>query len=378
MNSQILNFFDYLEKVINNVILTDILISIFILALVLISGKIFNLILRLILKPLFEKTQTKLDDLIINVLIKFDNRAFWVIGLYFSSNYFMNQVESEKRLKKILSPETYNFLVGASVIFYDILFIAVVSLCVFLLSKLFNISMDYYADKKEIKKETSTLYDFIPLLRKVILIILITIGILIILNHFKVNVSGLIVSLGVGSLAIALAAQETLANMIAGFVILIDRPFREGDRIKLPTGEVGDIYKIGMRSTKILDFDNNLIIVPNSILVKSTIQNMTYPDYVSRVFVDVEVSFASDINKAKQILIDIAKAHPLNLKSFEPLVYLIDFKSNGVLMRLIARTDDYRNVYQIQSDMREEILRRFKGNNIEIPYSQVVIHNKGN
>jgi len=191
-------------------------------------------------------------------------------------------------------------------------------------------------------------------------------------------VSGLIVSLGVGSLAIALAAQETLANMIAGFVILIDRPFREGDRIKLPTGEVGDIYKIGMRSTKILDFDNNLIIVPNSILVKSTIQNMTYPDYVSRVFVDVEVSFASDINKAKQILIDIAKAHPLNLKSFEPLVYLIDFKSNGVLMRLIARTDDYRNVYQIQSDMREEILRRFKGNNIEIPYSQVVIHNKGN
>ena len=234
--------------------------------------------------------------------------------------------------------------------------------------------MDYYADKKE----TSTLYDFIPLLRKVVLIILITIGILIILNHFKVNVSGLIVSLGVGSLAIALAAQETLANMIAGFVILIDRPFREGDRIKLPTGEVGDIYKIGMRSTKILDFDNNLIIVPNSILVKSTIQNMTYPDYVSRVFVDVEVSFASDINKAKQILIDIAKAHPLNLKSFEPLVYLIDFKSNGVLMRLIARTDDYRNVYQIQSDMREEILRRFKDNNIEIPYSQVVIHNKGN
>jgi len=201
------------------------------------------------------------------------------------------------------------------------------------------------------------------------------IGLLIVLNRFDINVSGIIATLGIGSLAIALAAQETLANMIAGFVILIDRPFREGDRIKLPSGEVGDVYEIGMRSTKILDFDNNLIIVPNTDLVKSKIQNMTYPDYVSRVFVDVDVAYDTNIELAKKILIDIAKSHPLTLPEFEPVVFVTNFNQSGISLRLISRTADYRNVYKMQSDFREEILKKFFEYKIEIPFLQVVIRN---
>lgn len=369
----LLSIHQYLENLFKDLIIVDILIVVIIIIASILFGKIVNFISRLILKPIFRKTKTKLDDKILELLIKSDNRIFSIIGLYLGADYFTNRIKSETGLKRLLSSETYNFLIGASEFVFNVLFIAAVIVSIYILSKVFNLVMEYYLEKKNLQNTRGTLQDFIPLLKKVFLIILIVIGLLVVLHKFNVNVSGIIVSLGVGSLAIALAAQETLSNMIAGFVILIDRPFREGDRIKLPSGEFGDVYEIGMRSTKILDFDNNLIIIPNSELVKSRIQNITYPDYVSRVVVDVEVAYNSDIALTKSILIDIAKKHPLTLQDFQPNVFVMGFTINGISLRLISRTADYRNVFQMQSDFREEILKRFSENNIEIPYQQVVV-----
>jgi len=375
---KLLSLYQFLQSLIKDLILVDVVIAVLILAGSILFGKILNIFSRIILKPIFKKTKTQLDDKILELIIKSDNRIFSVIGLYLGVDYLTAQIKSETGLKKLLSPETYNFLIGTSEFVFNVLFILAVIISIYILSKIFNLSMDYYVEKKNLQNARGSLSDFIPLLRKLVLIILSIIGGLIILNRFNVNISGIIVSLGVGSLAIALAAQETLSNMIAGFVILIDRPFREGDRIRLPSGEFGDVFEIGMRSTKILDFDNNLIIVPNAELVKSRIQNITYPDYVSRVFVDVEIAYDSDLELAKKILIQIAKDHPLTLQEFEPAVFVTGFTSNGVSLRLISRTADYRNVYQMQSDFREAILKKFAENKIEIPYQQIVIrkHNE--
>lgn len=369
------SIYQILEKLIKDIVLVDIVIALIIVVGSILLGKIVNTISRLVLKPVFKRTKTKLDDKILELVIKSDNRIFTIIGLYLGSDYFTKRIKSETGLKNLLSVDTYNFLISASDIIFNILFVAAVLVSIYIISKLFNLLMEYYLEKKNLENTRGTLQDFIPLLKKIFLIILIVIGLLIILNKYNVNISGIIVSLGVGSLAIALAAQETLSNMIAGFVILIDRPFREGDRIKLPSGEFGDVYEIGMRSTKILDFDNNLVIIPNSELVKSRIQNITYPDYVSRVFVDVDVAYNSNIDFVKNILIEIAKNHPLTLQEFEPAVFLMGFTTNGVSLRLISRTADYRNVFQIQSDFREEILKKFAEHKIEIPYQQIVIRN---
>lgn len=364
---------DSLEKIFKDLIVVDLIITTLIFILSLLFGKILNIIFRIILRPIFKRTKTELDDRILELLIKFDNRIFNVLGLYLGIRYFEGRLKSENALKNLFSTDTYNFLIGTTSFLFDGLFIATVIIGIYIASKIFNLMLDYYVEKKKIDSDRGSLFDFIPLFRKIFLLILIVLGLLIILNKFNVNVSGIIVSLGVGSLAIALAAQETIANMIAGFIILIDRPFREGDRIKLESGEIGDVYEIGMRSTKVLDFDNNMIIIPNSILVKSKIQNITYPDYVSRVVVDIEVAYDTNIELAKQLLIDMAKSHPLTLKEFEPAVFTTNFTSNGIILRLISRTADYKNVYQIQSDIRQEILRKFAEHKIEIPYQQVVI-----
>ena len=132
--------------------------------------------------------------------------------------------------------------------------------------------------KENITSKTTTRLDdeLIPLLRRVFKIAIWIIALLIILPIYGVNISALIATLGVGSLAIALAAQDTIANIIAGFMIMVDRPFRLGDKIKLPSGEVVKVLDIGVRRSKFLSDENAIIIVPNLELSKSKIVNYTY------------------------------------------------------------------------------------------------------
>ncbi len=132
--------------------------------------------------------------------------------------------------------------------------------------------------KENIASKTATELDdqLIPLLRRVSKIVIWVIALLITLPVYGVNISALIATLGVGSLAIALAAQDTIANIISGFMIMVDRPFRLGDKIKLPSGEMVKVLDIGVRRSKFLSEEMAIIIVPNLELSKSKIVNYTY------------------------------------------------------------------------------------------------------
>lgn len=138
----------------------------------------------------------------------------------------------------------------------------------------FNIAFfKWYAATIAERTKTPIDEEFIPLFQKVLSIVIWIIGIIVILSYLGINIAALLTTLGVGSLAIALAAQDTIANVIAGFLIMIDRPFKVGDRIKLPTGENVDVLWIGNRRSKFRGEDGSLIIVPNVDLSKSKIVN---------------------------------------------------------------------------------------------------------
>ena len=116
----------------------------------------------------------------------------------------------------------------------------------------------------------------IPIARRTFSIIIWSVAFIVILPFYGVNISALVAALGVGSLAIALAAQDTIANIISGFMIMIDSPFRIGDKIKLPSGEVVKVLDINVRRSEFLSEDKAIIIVPNLDLSKSKIVNYTY------------------------------------------------------------------------------------------------------
>lgn len=134
----------------------------------------------------------------------------------------------------------------------------------------------WYKENVTIKTSTRLDDELIPLLQRVCKIIMWIIILLIILPLYGININGLIATLGVSSLAIALAAQDTISNIIAGFMIMLDRPFRIGDRIRLPSGEIVEVLDLGVRRSQFLSEDNAIIIVPNLELSKSKIVNYTY------------------------------------------------------------------------------------------------------
>jgi len=256
-------------------------------AVVMIIGFFLKYFLQTVGRNLVSKTETELDDKLFDILLP---RVKWlaiVIGLYLAVEQISKGIGPTDRI-------------GEELIRYSegIMYIAFLSLFTLLVIRIIDTLLKHTMEVHA-KKTSSTVNEAVfPILNRLVMILILCIAVVFSLGHFGVDVSSLLVFLGGGSVAIALAAQETLANMIAGFVIMFDRPFRLGDRIKLPSGEIGDVHEIGLRSTKILDFDNNIIVSPNAELTKTKIINYSYPRNEIRVVVEVKVAYGTSIERA--------------------------------------------------------------------------------
>ena len=146
----------------------------------------------------------------------------------------------------------------------------------FIIQRVVGAILGWYRDNVATRTITRLDDELIPLVRRLLKVLVWVIALLIILPFYGINISALITTLGVSSLAVALAAQDTIANIIAGFLIMVDKPFRLKDRIKLPSGEVVEVLDIGVRRSKFLSDDKAIIVVPNLDLSKSKIINYTY------------------------------------------------------------------------------------------------------
>jgi small-conductance mechanosensitive channel len=128
------------------------------------------------------------------------------------------------------------------------------------------------------------------------------------LSLYNINVNVLIASFGVLGLGVSLAAQDTLSNVIAGVMIMIDQPFRVGDRIEIQgLSTWGDVVDIGLRSTRIRTRDNRLVIIPNNNISTDQIINYTYPDPEYRIQIEIGVGYGQDIERVRQIIVDTVR-----------------------------------------------------------------------
>ena len=316
-------------------------------------------------KKIFAKTQTTLDDLIFDVARKNVRSLMVVIGLHIAV----------QELRKGVTPHQ---LTALQMLDYaeGLLYVAVVLVVLKVVLGIVHVFINWYLDRMAGDGASQLKLTLGPLTNKIMSLVFGLIALIIVLDHFGINIGSLLVSLGVGSLAVALAAQDTLANMIAGFVILVDRPFRVGDRIELPSGQVGDVQQIGLRSTRILNFDNNLIIVPNSDLVKGRIVNYAYPHNQMRVLIKVNVAYGTDPANVRAILLDLVRKNPDLLQDPPPEVYFTAMGDSFIEFSLVARASDFLNRFKAECTLREQIYLRFAREGIEIPFPQRVVHMK--
>jgi small-conductance mechanosensitive channel len=171
--------------------------------------------------------------------------------------------------------------------------------------RLLDVFVEYYQEEVEPERDINQTDTLLILLHRVGRVLIITISVIMLLSINNINVNALIAALGVGGLAISLAAQDTLSNVIAGVMIMIDQPFRVGDRIEIQgLGTWGDVVDIGLRTTRIRTRDNRLVIIPNNNISTDQVVNYTYPDPQYRIQIEIGVGYGQDIEKVRQIIID--------------------------------------------------------------------------
>ncbi len=173
---------------------------------------------------------------------------------------------------------------------------------------LIHLADDWYRRKTIEENREEELIPVITLLERLLRVIVFMIFSTILLSHFGINITAFATALGIGGLAISLAARDTIADAIAGFIILVDRPFRIGDRIEIQGVDTwGDVADIGLRTTRIRTRDNRMVIVPNSIIGSNRVINYSYPDPQYRIETHVGVAYGTDIEKARSLMINTVR-----------------------------------------------------------------------
>jgi MscS family membrane protein len=199
------------------------------------------------------------------------------------------------------------------------------------------------------------------------------------LAHFGSNVTGLAVFLAIVGLAFSLAGRDILADIVSGAVIFIDRPYRIGDRIALPKIDSwGDVVDIGMRSTRILTLNNRLVIVPNSQIGKDQIINYSYPDPSYYDSTDVVVAYDNDPEQVGKLLVDAVRSVEGVQKERDIDALLMKFTENQMVFLVgwwIATYDDF---YPVHDRVSRAVIRALREAGIILPYTKSRVHVEGN
>ena len=188
-------------------------------------------------------------------------------------------------------------------------------------------------------------------------------------NELGINVTGIVAALGIIGLAVAFASQDTMENIIAGIFIIIDRPFREGERILLPKkigglySSWGDVQEIGLRTTTVRSTDGVMLTIPNKLLTKDAVANFSHRrDMQLRVRIRLGLTPTwGNVTKAEVIVKDIAKNHPdiCQEKPKPPEAVLRDFGDQDVIMEIRYYVANPKKMRSSKSFFVTEILRRF-------------------
>ena len=293
------------------------------------------------------KTQTKADDIIIKEL----NRPFilWclLIGLYFAVR---------------VTPLTEEWL---TIINKVISIVAIFSVTMFLARLSIGL----------LNMPSGRLRKFLPsstLTQSLAKIFIYAFGVLMVLNTLGISITPLLTAFGLGGLAVALALQDTLSNLFAGFYITLSRQIRVGDFIKLESGEEGYVLDIGWRATRVRMLPNNVVLIPNSKLAQSVITNYYFPEQEMAVLVQVGVHYESDLEHVERVTIEVGKETMKEVKggvpTFEPFIRYHTFSDFSINFTVILRAKEFVDNYLVKHEFIKRLHKRYNEEGINIPY----------
>jgi MscS family membrane protein len=326
------------------------------LALVFLTLTLISRLIFIVLMKIAKRSATPYDEIYLKAIQHILRWLFNVLILYIAT----------ARLQ-FLSPVIKQWLGQI----YIATIIVLVAICLW---KLVDMIRLWYQEKTANLEERNRNEAALSLAEVAIRAVILFVGLLLILNHFGVNISALWTAIGIGGLALSLAAQDTLANMISGLIILLDQPFRTGDRIEIQELNTwGDVVAIGLRSTRIRTLDNRMVIVPNTSISNNQVVNYTYPDPRYRIQTDIGVAYGADLRTVRQVI-------TASLKDVEGIipdkpvdVLFMEWGDSEMVLRVRWWIESYVDARRSTDRVNEHIYQALEEAGIEMPFPTMTV-----
>jgi MscS family membrane protein len=323
-----------------------------------ILGKILYWLSGKIIRRITAKTKSKLDDILVD---KLEEPIIWVLIL----------VVAEYALKLNLTfPEEIYAVINNGFHF------AITIVITWMIARTLNALINEYAVPLTKKSESDFDDQLLPILQKGLRIVIWVLGVIIALNNAGYNVTTLLAGLGIGGLAFALAAQDTIKNIFGGAMIFLDKPFKLNDRIKIK-GFDGFVHEIGIRSTRLRTLEGRIVTMPNAAFSDEAVENVSL-EPSRKIILDLGLTYDTkpeQMEDAINILKDIAKN--LRDKIEENVLISFDTYGNFALgIKFIYYISKQSDIFETQTAINLEILKRFNAKGLEFAFPTQTIYKK--
>jgi small-conductance mechanosensitive channel len=325
----------------------------------------FQLILKMVLavlRFLVGKTETTLDDRLLGAVDRFLPWIAMATSLWLA-------VEA-------VYPD---IILGGKFSESDIYILTMLAIIGLMLSSIADAFLLWYGLElrprgKKVKDEEA-----FPFVRNIVKIIIVAIFIVFILQRLGFDTTAIITGLGVGGLAVALALQDTLGNFFAGVHVLVDKPLREDDYIKLENGLEGTVKQIGWRTTRLVTLANNEVIVPNSKLAGSILENYSTPDDRSGVVYGIGVDYKEDIDSVERLIKETLENVAKSNSTMDKGTIWVRFDSFGecsLNFKFGYDVRGYVNRFGALKDVNRALFYAFREKGVDIPFPVRVVYNR--
>ncbi len=252
----------------------------------------------------------------------------------------------------------------------DISFLLYLATSFFVTWKLVGFALNHLQDRLSQRIDPNQVNTLMQLVGWVVKFFVVFIYITILLEFFGISITAVTAVLGLGGLALSLAAQDTIADFISGIIILIDQPFRVGDRIQVEEVDTwGDVVEIGMRSTKILTRDNRLVIIPNSTIGSSAVVNYTFPDSRYRVQIELGIGYGQDIDEIRRVIVEAVEKIDNVLEDKPVDALFLEFGETTMTFRVRWWIDSYVDTRRMFDKVNQVLYTALEGAGIEMPFT---------
>ncbi|MEA3336725.1 MAG: mechanosensitive ion channel family protein [Chloroflexota bacterium] len=309
-------------------------------------------IIRRLLPPLVQRTRIDFDD---QLLQDVSSELRWLVVI----------------LALHLATLRLGFLsVGFKQVLIDIYFVLGLAVVFHMAWKTIALGEAWFRAKSVEEQREEQLAPGITAVSRLTYVLATVVAVSVLLSHFGVNVLAFSAALGLTGLALSLAAKDTLADIIAGFMVLIDQPFRVGDRIEIQEiGTWGDVVEIGLRTTSIRTRDNRMVIVPNSIIGKNQVVNYTFPDPRFRIQTHVGIDYDTDIEAARRVIVDTVRKVDGVLQDKPVDALYVEMGETAMIFRVRWWIASYEDTRRMFDKVHTSLQQALDEAGIEIPFT---------